>query len=263
MDVVILGVGPVGRQFAHACTGGGFTVTLCGTDANDVLDAVDSLSSPDADGTTDVGAAVDDADVVVETRSATVETARERLADVEDAAPADAQLLVTVESTAVTSLAVALREPERLVGLHSAAPIEWNGPIEVIVPEGASAQQVEAAESFVESLGWQPLRVQDAPGLVSDRLRLAQQAEAIRAYEHGVADAATIDRTLTVADGHDIGPLELADRQGLDTVLEALERLAEDFGPRYEPPAVLVEKVEAGELGRARGEGFYDWDENR
>lgn len=263
MDVVILGVGPTGRTFAQACTGDDFTVTLCGADANAVLDAVDSLSAGEADGTTDVEAAVEGATVVVETRSADVDTVRERLASVEDAAPDDAQLLVTVESTSVTSLAVALREPERLVGLHAASPGEWADLLEVVVPEGASELHVDAAESFVERLGWQAVRVHDAPGFVSDRLRLALQAEAIRLYEQGVADAGEIDRTMTVADGHDIGPLELADRQGLDTVLSGLQRLTDDIGPRYEPPELLAELVEAGKLGRARGEGFYDWDENR
>jgi 3-hydroxybutyryl-CoA dehydrogenase len=259
MHVVILGVGPAGRTLADACASAGFTITLSGADANAVLDAVDSLPTTDADGTTDVEAAVEDAAVVVETRLGDVETARERLADVEDAAPTDAQLLVVVESTAVTSLAVALRDPERLVGLHAASPTAWGDPIEVVVPEGAGEDWIAAAESFVEQLGWQLLRVRDAPGLVAERLRAGQQAAAIRALQQGIADLATIDLTMTAADGHDVGPLELADRQGLDTVLETLERLAADLGPQYDPPALLLEKVERGELGRKRGEGFYEW----
>jgi 3-hydroxybutyryl-CoA dehydrogenase len=259
MHVVILGVGPAGRELADACATAGFAITCSGADANAVLDVVDSLPTTDADGTTDVDAAVEAADVVVETRSADVDTTRERLADVEDAAPGDAQLLVVVESTAVTSLAVALRDPERLVGLHTAAATGWGDPIEVVVPEGASEDAVAAAESFVERLGWHPLRVRDAPGLVAERLRAAQQVAAIRALQQGVADPATIDRTVTAADGHDIGPLELADRQGLDTVLETLERLAADLGPEYDPPALLVETVERGKTGRTHGEGFYEW----
>lgn len=260
MDVVILGVGSTARALARACTDHGFAVTLCGADANAVLDAVDALSSPDADGTTDLTGAVDDADAVVETRTAEVDPTRERLADVEDTAPEEAQLLVTVESTAVTSLAVALREPGRLVGLHAAAPTGWDGPIEVIEPEGASEPRVEAAESFVERLGWQPLRVRDGPGFVADRLRLAQQVEAIRALEQGIADPATIDRTMALSDGHDVGPLELADRQGLDTLRAALERLATDLGPHFEPPAPLLDRIEDGRLGKASGGGFYEWE---
>ena len=261
MNVVILGVGPTGRALARGCSDAGFAITLCGEEANAVLDAVDSLSTPDADGTTDVSGAVASADVVVETRTTDVEAARERLADVEDGAPTDAQLLATVESTAVTTLAVALREPGRLVGLHAAAPLGWDDSIEVVEPEGANEQRVADAESFVERLGWHPLRVRDGPGFLADRLRLAQQVEAIRIYEQGVADPATIDRAMTVADGRDVGPLEMADRQGLETLQTALERLAADLGPRFDPPSTLRERVEEGRLGRQSGEGFYEWED--
>lgn len=261
MDVTILGVGSAGSQFAHACANGGLSVTVCETDANAVLDTVDSLSAAEADGTTDTRSAVENADVVVETRSdADVERTRERLADVEDWAPEDALLAVVVSTTTVTTLSVALREPERLIGLHSSGPLEVAGPIEVVTVDGTDERAVATAIEFVERLGWRALHVRDGHGFVADRLRLALQAEAIRLYEQGVADPATIDATMTAA-GHETGPLELADRQGLDAVLAALERLAAEVGPRYDPPPALVEKVEAGQLGRGRGQGFYTWED--
>lgn len=260
MDVAILGVDPPGRRYARACAAAGFAVTVCDEDANAVLDAVDSLSSDAADGTTGVRSAVDGADVVVETRSFELDTARERLAEVEDGAPADALLAIVVDTATVTSLSVALRDPYRLVGLHDAAPTGGRGPVEVVVADRTDESTVTDAVRFVEQLGLVPLRVRDGPGFASDRLRLALQAEAMRLYDQGVASPGTIDETMTVADGHDIGPLELADRQGLDTVEAALERLAAELGPQFEPPGVLSEKIDAGELGRARGTGFYRWE---
>lgn len=261
MDVAILGVRSLARQYARACTTAGLSVTVCGTDANAVLDTVDSLASDAADGTTDVRSAVDGADVVLETRSSALDSARERLAAIENDAPADALLVVAVDTETVTSLSVALREPYRLVGFHDAAPPGAWGPIEVVVADRTADSTVTEAARFVERLGLIPLRVRDGPGFASDRLRLALQAEAIRLYEQDVADAKTIDELLTVADGHDTGPLELADRQGLDTVYAALERLAAEVGPRFDPPKLLAEKVEAGALGRARGAGFYEWED--
>jgi 3-hydroxybutyryl-CoA dehydrogenase len=263
MDVAILGVEGVGRQYASACTRAGLVVSLCGSDANAVVDAVESLgASGDSrvDGTTDVPAAVTDADAVIETRPGDPETCRKRLAEIEDHAPDDALLAVTVENRSMTSLGVGLREPDRLVGLHSAAPIGVGDPIEVVVAELTGQEAARAAEAFVAELGWAPLRVRDAPGFVSGRLRLALQAEAIRLYEGGVADPSTIDKAMVTADGHDAGPLELSDRQGLDAVLDALETLAETVGSRYDPPQLLREKVAADQLGRESGEGFYEWE---
>lgn len=262
MDVAILGVGAVGRQYADACVRGGLTVSFCDSDANTVVDAVESLDAGNdtrIDGTTDVPAAVADVEVVIETRSGDRERARERLAEIEDHAREDALLAITVEDDSMTALGVGLREPDRLVGLHSAAPLGVGDPIEVVVAELTGQDAARAAESFVADLGWTPLRVRDAPGLVSRRLRLSLQAEAIRLYEQGVADPSTIDETMVTADGHDVGPLELTDRQGLDAVLDALESLAEELGPRYDPPRLLREKVAADQLGRESGEGFYDW----
>ena len=267
MNVAILGVGPFGQRLAGACADTGLSVAVYGADANDVLDIVDAIGVDDAgahvDGTTDLPGAVGEADVVVETRSASVETTRERLAAVENHAPDDALLAFKADERPVTETAVALQTPGRFVGLHEIhggqAPAEAV-PLEVVRADQTTDDTVETARTFVSDIGWIPLVVGDGPGFVSSRLHLALQAEAIRLLEDGVGDAETIDRTMTLGYSHDLGPLELADRQGLDTVEGALSSLADTLGHRYEPPPLLTQKVEDGDYGKRRGRGFYVWD---
>lgn len=261
MDVAILGVETAGQWLAGAAAGAGLSVALVGSDANAVLDAIDGLPAGVADrvdGTTDRASAVGGVDVVVETRTDAVDRTRERLADVESGADAETLVMAVTDHRPVTTVAVALQDPERFVGLH---PIgEPGGPVEVVAADATSDRSRERAAAFVEQLGATPLPVRDSHGSVSGRLALATQAEAIRLLQSGAAEADAIDRAAVARSGRDVGPLEAADRQGLDAVADALSYLAETVGPRFEPPERLREKVAAGETGVARGRGFYVWE---
>lgn len=266
MKVAILGVGPFGRRLAHACASAGQSVAISGADANDILDVVDAIGVDSAgaqvDGTTALQSALGDADVVVETRGGDTEEIRDRLAAIETDAPEDALLVFAAVQRPVTEAAVALQDPTRFVGLHEFFTGEepaGASPVEVVHAEQTSEDAIERASTFVSEIGWTPLVVGDGPGFVATRLRLALQAEAMRLVETGVADVTAIDQSMTEGFGHTLGPLELADRQGLDNVADALRTLAETLGPRYEPPAILEEKIQRGHLGKRRGEGFYEW----
>jgi 3-hydroxybutyryl-CoA dehydrogenase len=83
--------------------------------------------------------------------------------------------------------------------------------------------------------------------------------EAMRMLEEGVASPADIDTAMTLGYRHPVGPLRTTDIVGLDVRLNIAEHLARELGPRFEPPAILREKVERGELGRKSGQGFYAW----
>lgn len=259
MDVAILGVGTAARRIAGGCADAGFTIAMVGRDANDVLDAIDDLpaSAGDrVDGTTDRASAVEGTDVVVETRTGNVEAARERLAGVEASAPGDALVIAVAGRRPVTAVAVGLREPGRFVGL------DFGGeePAAVVAADPTAEETVERAVAFLEEIGVTPLELGDAHGSVAGRLELAMQVEAVRLLEAGAGEADAIDRAAVRAHGLDAGPLEAADRRGLDAVAEDLEYLAETVGPRFDPPGTLEEKVAAGDLGTSRGRGFYVWD---
>jgi len=102
--------------------------------------------------------------------------------------------------------------------------------------------------------------VRDTPGRASARLALALEVEAMWMVADGVASVEAVDETLTVGQDHPVGPLERADRAGLDDRLDRLQALAENLGVRFQPPSLLAERVAAGATGSDAGEGFYVWE---
>lgn len=293
MDVAIFGTGEAARQFGRAVL---FrhapatdsrddaertpTLSLYGSDATAVMDAVDALEDElqeradstanhlgRVDGTTDRETAVGEADIVVETRSADLETVRRRLAGIENCLDDESILAVRADVADATVAAAALERPERSVGLSIITPdsleqtATQSGPvIEVVRADQTDDATVDDVTDSLERVGWTPVVVNDAPGRVSSRLELALEVEAMRAVETDVAAPATIDTVVEEGFGRAEGPLASADRAGLDTRLEQLETLAAALGPRFEPPAVLESKVDAGQLGKETGSGFREWE---
>ena len=101
--------------------------------------------------------------------------------------------------------------------------------------------------------------VRDSPGFASSRLGIAIGLEAMRMVEEEVAAPENIDKAMVLGYGFPMGPLKLTDLVGLDVRLAIAEFLAESLGPRFEPPALLREKVARGELGKKSGKGFHEW----
>lgn len=265
MDVAVLGADGVGEAVGRRCVQAGHRVRLRAEDANAVMDAVDAIergvdaaAAAEVDGTTDLEAAVGDANVVVDAAGGDVETTRSRLAEAEEYVSEDALVATGDPTQSVTAVAAGLRQPGRSVGLHFVDP---DGPlVEVVVADQTTADARDRAVSFVDGLDSTAIVVRDAPGFATARLDLALVAEAIRMVESGVAGVEDVDRSMSVGRGHPVGPLELADEIGLDGVLAALEDLTDRLDGRFSPPGLLREKVADGDLGKASGRGFYVWE---
>ncbi|QGA83062.1 3-hydroxyacyl-CoA dehydrogenase family protein [Halomicrobium sp. LC1Hm] len=266
MDVAVLGTSTTSHALAAWCLRAEATVRLYGDDANAVMDSVDAVQrrargdSDAIDGTTGLEAAVGGADVVLDVTGREIDARRDLLADVEAQIGAETLLVVGDTYDRITAVAAGLRRPGRAVGIHVVDPAE-SQLVELVVADQTTADTRDRAVSFVESLDATPIVVRDTPGFATTRLDLATIAEAVRMVEDGVASVPAIDRALELGRDHPIGPLGLADRLGLDTVLSALEALALDLGGRFDPPDLLFEKVESGELGRQTGTGFYEWEQ--
>lgn len=197
--------------------------------------------------------------LVVEAVPEDVSLKTETMARVEEAVATETVIATNTSSISLDVLASALRHPERLVGLHFFNPVPVSKLVEVVYADATERALVDRAVGWVRRMGKTPVVVRNAPGFASSRLGVALGLEAIRMVQECVASAEDIDAAMTLGYGHPTGPLKLTDLVGIDVRLGIARYLAAEFGPRFEPPRLMVEMVERGDLGRKSGRGFYDW----
>ena len=279
-QVAVVGAGTMGHGIAYAAAVAGFDVSL--TDSRpDALPAAirrigDLLTGgvqrgklAEADlaavaarlrADRDLAGAVRGADIVIEAVTEDLGVKQRLFATLEEAAPPGALLATNTSSLSVASIAAAVRDPGRVVGMHFFNPVHAMKLVEVVTHPGATTGAVERAVIFARALGKEAIVVKDAPGFASSRLGMALGLEAMRMLEEGVASAEDIDRAMELGYNHPMGPLKLSDLVGLDVrlaIAEYLYRTLED--PQFEPPRILRDKVAKGELGKKSGKGFYVW----
>ena len=208
----------------------------------------------------DLTASVEDADLVIEAVAEDLDI-KEQLFRHLDAVVGDAAILATnTSSLSITRIAGATRRPERVVGMHFFNPVHIMKLVEVIAHSQSDSAVIAAAREAAEQMGKTTILVRDTPGFASSRLGVVLGLEAMRMVEQGVASAADIDTAMELGYGHPMGPLRLTDLVGLDVRLNIAEYLHRELrDPKFEPPHILRDKVQRGELGKKTGRGFYEW----
>ena len=167
-------------------------------------------------------------------------------------------LASNTSSISITKLGAASNRPDRVVGLHFMNPAPAMRLVEVVRGLETSEQTVGLAMELAKRLGKIPVVAKDVPGFIVNRVLIPMINEAIFTLEEGVASAEDIDLAMTTGTNHPVGPLALADRIGLDTVLAICNVLYQGLGdPKFHPCPLLRRYVEAGRLGRKTGHGFY------
>ena len=173
----------------------------------------------------------------------------------------DALLTSNTSSIPIMQLAATTDRPERVVGLHFFNPAPVMPLVEIIPCEVSSDETVSRAREFAaDQLGKTTITAKDRAGFVVNALLIPYLLSAIRMADAGLASAEDIDKGMVGGCGHPMGPLALTDLIGLDTTMAVAESMyAETKEQLYAPPALLLRKVEAGELGRKSGRGFFSY----
>ena len=277
--VGVVGAGTMGSGIAQVAATAGYDVVvrdvepeLVAEGRERIADSLDRFVSKDAldsdaadaaldriEGTTDLEALAD-ADLVVEAVVEDMSVKQDVFADL-DAVTTDHAVLATNTSTlSITTIAAATDRPDQVVGIHFMNPVPVMDGVEVVVGEKTAPETVDVSHAFAESLDKETWEADDKPGFVSNRILMPWINEGVRALDEGVATKDDIDRGMKLGTNVPMGPLELADHIGLDVCLDATETLHEELGERFRPAYLLKRKVEAGDLGKKTGTGFYEYD---
>ncbi len=211
--------------------------------------------------TTDLGDFAD-RQLVIEAVTEDEELKREIFRRLDDIVHTDDAILASnTSSIPITRLASATRRPSQVVGLHFFNPVPAMALVELVTTVLSSPETEARAEAYAsEKLGKTVIRAKDRGGFVVNMLLVPYLLGAIRMYEAGVASVEDIDTGMKLGANHPMGPLELCDFIGLDTMKLVADVLFDEYKePLYASPPLLTRMVEAGLLGRKSGRGFYDY----
>lgn len=270
--VGIVGAGQMGSGIAQMFAQAGFSVTV--TDVyrqqldKGLAEITRSLSQVVSEDDRDeiiprVSTSLDiadlrECDLLIEAVVEDMEVKRDVLAQLDRTVRSDAVLATNTSLLSVTDLAASTQYPARLVGMHLFYPAPSVRVVEIVRGLATAEEAVQTVKQVVEQTGKTPVEVNDYPGFVLSRVLMPMINEAIYALMEGVATVEAIDSIMKLGANYSSGPLEIADKIGLDVCLQHLENLHEGLGdPRFRP-CPLLRKMVAGEyLGRKTGRGFY------
>jgi 3-hydroxybutyryl-CoA dehydrogenase len=213
---------------------------------------------------TNLESGVEYASLVVEAATENLDLKLKIFRDLEAFCPDDTIMASNTSSISITEIAAVTTRPDMVIGMHFMNPVPVMKLVEIIKGYSTSDQTYNTVAEISEKIGKTPVKVNDYPGFVANRILMPMINEAIETLYNGVAGVKEIDTVMILGMAHPMGPLALADFIGLDVCLSILNVMYDGFkNPKYAPCPLLVNMVMAGKLGVKSTEGFYDYTNNR
>lgn len=203
-------------------------------------------------------------DMVIETITEDLKAKQKVFNQLDQVCPSHIILASNTSTLSLTELASSTMYPERVIGMHFIHPVGKVDLVEIVRGLKTSESTFEDTKAFVDEIVEKKgVMIYESPGFVTSRLICLFINEAMHVLQEGVASAEDIDDAMRIGYQFQHGPLEMADRFGLDSILAALENMFREYGElKYRPSTILKKMVRAGQLGMKSGEGFFKYDKD-
>jgi 3-hydroxybutyryl-CoA dehydrogenase len=198
--------------------------------------------------------------IIIEAISENMEIKKNLFKKLDEICGSTTILASNTSSLSITGLSNATKRPEKVIGMHFFNPAPILQLVEIIKGLRTSAETLERISNIILTLEKTPVKVEESPGFIVNRLLIPLINEAVCILAEGVAGAAEIDNAMKLGANHPMGPLALADMIGLDVILAIMETLQAEMGDnKYRPHPLLRKMVRGGLLGKKTKIGFYEY----
>ena len=279
-NIAVIGAGTMGNGIAHVFAQNGYKVNLIDVSELALEKAVATISKnldrmvkkekitisekdktlQNLVTTSQLKAGIESAELVIEAATENLDVKLSIFKEIDLFAPKNCILATNTSSISITKIASHTTRAEKVIGMHFMNPVPIMKLVEIIKGYSTSTETLETIMDLSRNIGKSPVKVNDFPGFVANKILIPMINEAIITLHEGVAGVEEIDTVMKLGMAHPMGPLQLADLIGLDVCLAIMKVLQDGFGTdKYAPCPLLVNMVTAGKLGVKSKEGFYNW----